>query len=271
MLHGEPTWGYLWRTLIAGLSPTERVIVPDHMGFGKSEDPQDRSYLAEDHTANLASLLLDELDLHDITLVMHDWGGPIGTAFALRNPDRVRRLIALNTFLPLGLPAQSAAMAANLESAWFRWAAAASADGTLAQILGNAGHSVVHLMLALQTVARPEVVTPTWIRAYSAHFTGPDACRGVIRFPEQVVASATPDASPPWTPDPAAVEAIRAKPAMLAVGMQDTALLPAHVISAFRAAFPHAPVVELPDAGHFPQEDSPAALTALVQMFLQST
>lgn len=268
LLHGEPTWGYLWRQMIPLLSRTHRVIAPDHMGFGKSADPVDRSYCADEHVANLSSLLVDELDLGDITLVMHDWGGLIGMGFALEHPGRIARIVAVNTFLPLGLVEQVEPMVANLDSAWFRWATQANRDGSLEQILGNAGHTVTHLMLTLQRIARPSIMAPVWVHAYSAHFTGPSACRGAIRFPQQIV---DPDPTPVPAPHPDAVATLRSLPAMLAVGLQDTALLPQHVIAAFTAAYPAAPIIELPGAGHFPSEDSPDALLAAIQMFLQMT
>src|SRR5690348_2221035 len=87
-LHGEPTWGYLYRHFIGPLSRYHRVIVPDHMGFGKSETPQDRTYLLNEHIDNLEALVRS-LDLRDITLVLQDWGGPIGGGFALRHPGRI--------------------------------------------------------------------------------------------------------------------------------------------------------------------------------------
>ncbi|KZM75644.1 alpha/beta fold hydrolase [Nocardia terpenica] len=270
LLHGEPTWGYLWRHLIGPLSRTRRVIVPDHMGFGKSATPADRDYLAVEHVDNLDVLLAHELDLTGITLVMHDWGGPIGTGFALRHPDRVARIFATNTVVPLGLPGYDELMAANIaDSSWFRWAAAAHADGTLEQILGNAGSTVCHLMLALQTIARPEIITPTWVRAYSSHFTGPAECRGVLRFPQQLVAP-DPNAAPA-APNPEAVAALCAKPAILVEGMRDTALLPRHIIPAFRLAYPHAPIIELPHSGHFTPEDAPHELLAALELFLHSS
>jgi haloalkane dehalogenase len=82
------------------------------MGFGKSATPQDRTYLATEHIDNLEKLLVDTLDLRDITLVLHDWGGPIGAGFAVRHPDRVSRIFATNTVLPLAFSSQMEA--ANL-------------------------------------------------------------------------------------------------------------------------------------------------------------
>jgi hypothetical protein len=77
-LHGEPTWGYLFRHLISTLNQTHRVVVPDHMGFGKSETPEGRSYWLQDHIANLETFVL-ALGLTDITLVMHDFCGSSST------------------------------------------------------------------------------------------------------------------------------------------------------------------------------------------------
>jgi pimeloyl-ACP methyl ester carboxylesterase len=89
MLHGEPTWGYEWRRLIEPLSRHHRVVVPDHMGFGTSETPPDRANDAGEHITNLESLLVDTLDLTDITLEVRDWDGPIGAGFASRHPGRI--------------------------------------------------------------------------------------------------------------------------------------------------------------------------------------
>jgi haloalkane dehalogenase len=119
-LHGEPTWGYLYRNFIPPLSRTHRVIVPDHMGFGKSETPPDRDYTLATHVENL-ELLVEELDLQDITLVLQDWGGPIGGAFARRNAGRVKGLFLMNTVVPIPVPEMQALLPALLESRWFRW------------------------------------------------------------------------------------------------------------------------------------------------------
>lgn len=118
MLHGEPMRGYEWRHLIGPPVRHHRVVVPDHMGFGKSETPQDRSYDAREHNLYLESLRVDTLDLSDITLV-RDWGGPIGTGFALRHPDRISRIFAVNTVLPLAAGIEDLMTANAAESRCF--------------------------------------------------------------------------------------------------------------------------------------------------------
>jgi len=117
-LHGEPTWGYLYRNFIPRLAKRGRVIVPDHMGFGKSETPQDRDYSIRDHADNLERLLL-ALDVRNATLVLQDWGGPIGSTFALRHPDRVKCMCICNTGVPF---ARAPAGTYNVtDHHWFKW------------------------------------------------------------------------------------------------------------------------------------------------------
>jgi cis-3-alkyl-4-acyloxetan-2-one decarboxylase len=120
-LHGEPTWGYLFRHVIAALGGKYRLVVPDHMGFGKSATPGDRSYWLQDHVDNLERLVV-ALDLRNITLLMHDFGGPVGMGFAARRPDRIARLIFANAPAPFGQADLFARLTANAEvSPWFRW------------------------------------------------------------------------------------------------------------------------------------------------------
>ena len=98
LVHGDPTWGYLYRNFIHALARHHRCIVPDHMGMGKSGVPQEPyPYRLQHHIANFENLLL-YLDLRDITLVLHDWGGPVGLGFATRHPERVKRLVLMNTW-----------------------------------------------------------------------------------------------------------------------------------------------------------------------------
>lgn len=99
MLHGNPTWSYYYRGLVQGLRDRARVVVPDHIGCGLSDKPKDSRY---DYTlarrVDDLEFLLDRLHLQDnLTLVLHDWGGMIGLAYASRHPERIARLVILNT------------------------------------------------------------------------------------------------------------------------------------------------------------------------------
>jgi cis-3-alkyl-4-acyloxetan-2-one decarboxylase len=265
-LHGEPTWGYIYRNFIPKLSKHHRVIVPDHMGFGKSETPTDREYTLETHVKNLETLLL-ELDLHDITLVMQDWGGPIGGGFALRHPERVKRLCLLNSIVPLRLPIERELFPQNAESGWFRWIRRAHEEGSLEEVLGNLGVTVLSVMKLLG-FENSAIVDWTWIDAYSAHFRRKEDCIGAINFPLDFVTGK-------WARfqagGPREIEAVRHKPTMLAEGLNDHAILPEIVISHFRAAFPEGAIIEIPEAGHFCQEDKPEVLVALIEQFVQVT
>lgn len=103
MLHGNPTWSFYYRELIQGLRLRYRVIAPDHIGCGLSEKPQRYPYTLATHIDNLERLM-DHLGLQDVTLVVHDWGGPIGFGWAMRHPERARRFVVFNTTAFLGEP-----------------------------------------------------------------------------------------------------------------------------------------------------------------------
>jgi pimeloyl-ACP methyl ester carboxylesterase len=98
LLHGNPTWGYLYRDVIGPLVASgRRVIVPDMIGFGLSEKPtREQAHTLDGHTANLTALTR-RLDLKRIALVCHDWGGPTGLSFAMSNPERIRALTVMST------------------------------------------------------------------------------------------------------------------------------------------------------------------------------
>ena len=101
--HGEPTWSYLWRKVIAPVRDAGyRCIAPDLPGFGRSDKPTDIDWYSYDRHVELTAGLLTELDLRDATAVVHDWGGPIGLRHAVENPDRIARLVIMDTGLFTG-------------------------------------------------------------------------------------------------------------------------------------------------------------------------
>jgi haloalkane dehalogenase len=101
--HGEPSWSYLYRKMLGPLVEAgHRVICPDLAGFGRSDKPTDRDWYTFDRHLEHVSGLLADLNLSDATVVVQDWGGPIGTSWAMQNADRVAALVILNTGLFLG-------------------------------------------------------------------------------------------------------------------------------------------------------------------------
>jgi haloalkane dehalogenase len=259
-LHGEPTWSYLYRRFIPPLARSHRVVVPDHMGFGKSETPQDREYTLRSHVENLANLI-ETLDLCDITFVLQDWGGPIGGAYTLLHPERVKRLCLMNTAVtfPTG-----DLIAKLVTSPWFQWIQASLQNGSLEQVLGNLGSTVLSVM-KLIGFENSAVVDQNWIRAYSAPFESREECKGAIAFPLDVVSGKAAQYAAELGSN---LEALRTKPAILLEGMRDRAIPPEVAIGAFRGLFPDRPIIPLEHAGHFCQEDAPETLVAAIQQFL---
>jgi haloalkane dehalogenase len=100
MLHGEPAWSFIWRKVIPAVRDAGyRCVVPDHAGFGRSDKPTDPAWQSLERHVELTSSLLEELDLRDVSLVLHDWGGPIGLTLALAHPDRIARIVILDTVI----------------------------------------------------------------------------------------------------------------------------------------------------------------------------
>ncbi|NLS19052.1 alpha/beta fold hydrolase [Rhizobium sp. P40RR-XXII] len=265
-LHGEPTWGYLFRHLISTLSPTHRVVVPDHMGFGKSETPAGRSYWLQDHVANLEAFII-ALGLTDITLVMHDFGGPVGMGFAARHPNRIHRIISANGPTLFGQPDLLDRLTANTAvSPWFQWIAKAEADGTLGPVLNNLGFNILST-LKLNGFENNAVITDLWLDAYGSPFANEAECRGALGWAKGF-ATGTHQFE---TPDPAAGSIIRSKPALAIWGEADRTLHAEHFLPLFSAIFPSASIERLPGVGHYCFEDAPEAISSLISDFVRRT
>lgn len=261
-LHGEPTWGYLYRNMIGALAADNRVIVPDHMGFGKSETPQDRSYTLQTHVENLTALI-EHLDLRDVTFVIQDWGGPIGTGFTVRNPGRVKRMVYMNTVNGYGLARDEHPR--PLGNGWFDWIGAGLESGRTEQVLRNLGSTVLSVMKIMGFTASQ--VDDTWVRAYSEPFPDWDSAIGGYEFPLDAYLGRFADYVGAGAEG---VPALASKPAILLQGMADGVFNPQRAIGDFRAVWPDRPVVELDGVGHFCQEDDPEILVAGIRQFIQA-
>lgn len=265
-LHGEPTWGFLFRHLIAALRGTHRVVAPDHMGFGRSETPPSRSYWLQDHIDNLERFVL-ALDLRGITLVMHDFGGPVGMGLASRHPDRIRRIVGVNGPTPFGQATLGERLAANAAvSPWFQWIVRAESEGRLEVVLGELGFNILST-LKLNGFEDHRLINDAWLRAYGARFATPADCAGAIGWAKGVATGAHRFEMP----DAAARRAIAAKPAMAIWGMADRTLHAEHFLPLFSALFPGGPVHRLPGVGHYSLEDAPDAIANRIATFLAQT
>lgn len=252
LLHGEPTWSYLFRTQIPVWAQTARVIAVDHMGFGKSAAPQDRTYWLQDHIDNLERFVLSE-NLRDLTLVMHDFGGPVGMGFAIRHPDRIKRIVSVNGPTPLGQPDLLDRVMANAATApWFQWILKADANGTLDKVLGHLDYNILST-LKLNGFERNEIITDTWLDAYRAPFPTPRHAAGAIGWAKGF-ATGTHEFE---VPSAAVARALAKKPALALWGDADRTLQADHFLPLFRQAFPGGEVHQLSGAGHYSPEDAP--------------
>ncbi len=263
LLHGEPTWAYLFRNQIPYWAKLARVIAPDHMGFGKSETPTDRSYWLQDHIDNLESLVLD-LNLSNITLIMHDFGGPVGMGLAARHPDRISQIISINAPTPFGQPNLLEQLTKNIaEAPWFQWILKAHQQNTLDQTLSQLDYNILST-LKLNGFLNNNIITETWLDAYRAPFPTPAHTAGALGWAKGLAVNKHQFESP----HPAAIAHIKSLPALAIWGAQDKTLIPDHFLPLFSQLFPDAPIQLLPNAAHYSLEDEPDQTTSLVKDFL---
>ena len=259
-LHGEPTWGYIYRKFIPQLSEKYRVIVPDMMGFGKSETPQDKEYTLKTHVENLSGLI-EHLNLNNITFVGQDWGGPITGAYSIRNLERVKGFVLINTLFGYSREERPKEL-----TPWFKWIKKHYEAHTLDGILGELGSTLLSVM-KIPNFTNNNIIDDNWIEAYSSQFPDRESCIGAINFPLDALLNRI---------IPFIVEGFKegnlknlcSKPAILAYGMQDKAIDPDYAIRDFKALFPSSIVTEIPNAGHYSQEDEPQLLIDLIKKFM---
>jgi haloalkane dehalogenase len=248
-VHGTPTWSFEWRHLIRALAPTHRCIAPDHLGFGLSDRPRGAAYTPEAHAANLAAFV-ERLNAEPLTLVVHDYGGPIGLPICLRHPERVRRLVLVNTWM-WGFGGDR-----DMESK------ARMAGGPLGGLLYEWANLSLRVIMPMAYGDRRKL-TPAIHRQYLERF--PDRwSRGAVLWPLAhglLGSSAFYDSL--WHQR----EALRGRPALILWGMKDPAFQPRQ-LARWREALPAARVVELAGAGHWPHEEEPERVIEAVRAFL---
>jgi len=248
-LHGEPTWSYLYRKMIPTLSRAARVVAPDYLGFGRSDKPTERGWYSFDRHYGSILGLVESLELERLTVVVQDWGGPIGMRLAVEQAERVARLVILNTGVGGG-------RAPN--DVWLRFrdvVRAAGGDFQPGRLIRTAS------IRGLSDEA---------MAAYDAPFPTPESKAGPIMFPEQVPTE-------PEHPNAAPMLAIREamkewqKPTLVLFGDSDP-IFPPEVAERIAELIPGAlPAETIANAGHFVQEDAGEEVAARIVRFLEET
>lgn len=244
LVHGTPSWSFEWRALIAGLRGSQRVLAPDHLGFGLSDKPAVAPYRPEDHARRLLAWF-DHLDLRDATLVVHDFGGPIGLPLALQRSERINAVVVLNSWLwPLGADPRAARISRLVGSALGSFLYR-QLNGSPRWLLPSAFADKRRLTRAvhrqyLAPFATSAERTAPWV--LGKELTGSDA------FYAQL-----------WSQRAALAD----KPLTLLWGERDP-MFGAAELARWTDAFPQARVVRLANAGHFPQEEAAEDVTRAI-------
>jgi haloalkane dehalogenase len=167
LLHGEPTWSFLYRKMIPPLAAVARCIAPDYFGFGRSDKPTERPWYSYDRHVSSITRLVEQLDLQRITLVVQDWGGPVGFRVAVENPDRVAKIVVMNTGIGARAPGEE----------WLRFQS----------FMRRVGTEIVAGQLVRLSLAQP--TSDEIIAGYDAPFPVPESRIGIVQFPELVATS----------------------------------------------------------------------------------
>lgn len=245
--HGNPTWSFLYRNVIAGLRDRFRCIAPDYLGFGLSEHPSGFGYRVDEH-ASVMGELVDHLELDRYLSMGQDWGGPISMAVATDRADRVRGVVLGNTWFWPTSELSTKIFSVVMGSPPMQWA------------ITKRNFFVERLIPAGTTTSLDETVMD--------HYRGvqptPQHRAGVARLPKEIL-SARPLLERLGRDVPAT---LGSKPALFVWGMKDFAFRPGPSLPRMREAFPDHVLVELPEANHFIQEDAPGKVAeAIIDRF----
>ncbi len=256
LLHGDPTWGYLWRRFIPAIAEHRRCIVPDQMGMGKSgTPPEPNPYRLRHHIDNLEALVL-RLELHDLTLVLHDWGGPVGLGMATRHPHRVKRLVLMNTWAFAPWPA----------GPFPRLIEIIRSDRGEKFVLEKNGYLEPALV---GTTHHPEKLTGTTMGAYRAPFPTPASRRALLCWSRDIPVRETDPSYAEMKRIERALPHFNGRPILLVWGMRDPVLTES-VLRLWQQIYPHALTQQIEDASHFLQEDAPDLVVSFVEEFLDT-
>lgn len=247
-LHGNPTWSFLYRDIVLGLRDSYRCIALDYPGFGLSSASPEYAFTPEDHAGAVERFVLDH-DLHDVTLMGQDWGGPIGLTVATRQPERFSGFILGNTWAwPLN----------GIFHFEFFSRVFGSPLGKLAVRNANA---FVNVMIPMGTASR---VPAEVMQAYRGPFATPDARRPMWEFPRELLRS-----RPFMQRLEEALPKVAHLPTLFVWGGADFALRKRVELPRFQKLFANHETVVLEKARHFFQEDVPEDVTQAIRQWMK--
>lgn len=246
-VHGTPSWSFDYRNVIRQLTPHYRCIAIDHIGFGLSDKPRHYDYTTQNHSLTLEKFILEK-KLDNLTLVVHDFGGPIALNFAIRHPEKIKRLVVLNSWL---------------------WSSRHDPDFIkLSRVLKSPLLPILYRYLNFS----PRFVLPNSFGDHKvpkpilAHYTRPFADRtqreGALAFARSLLYDQA------WFEELwNQRRAIADTPVLFIWGMKDP-VIRHHHLTKFESGFPRAKTLKLETSGHFPQEEQPDRVAGAIRSFI---
>ena len=247
-VHGNPSWSFEFRNLIKSLSPTFRCIAPDHLGFGLSDKPRDFSYLPSAHAENLERFL-ESLDLEDATLMVYDWGGPIGLSYAVNHPERIRNLVISNTWM----------WSVNHVLRFLLFSTVVG--GPIGRYRIRRSNYFVRKVMP-SAFGDPRRLTPAVHEQFLKALATPEDRKGCATFPRQILRSSSWLAGL-WERR----DRLAGKRVLLVWGMKDVGFGKKE-LGRWMDLFPDATVVRFSDGGHYLAEEKPGEVTSAIRAFL---
>ncbi len=244
MVHGNPTWSYYYRHLVRGLSDRYRCIVPDHIGMGLSDKPDDSRYpySLERRIADLDRLIEHAGIKGPINLVVHDWGGMIGTSWAVDHPDRIKRMVILNTgafHLPASKP--------------LPWQLRLCRTPLLGSLLVRGFNGLVRD--ALTSCVKRKAFKQEVADALSSPYNSWAKRRSILRFVQDIPLSQSHRSWQRVTETQDKLSVLASIPKIFCFGMKDF-VFDEHFLDTWTTYFPDARVYRFEDCGHYILEDA---------------
>jgi pimeloyl-ACP methyl ester carboxylesterase len=248
-IHGTPSWSFDFRNIIKALRTQYRCIAIDHIGFGLSDKPRNYDYSTQNHSKTLEKFIL-KMQLSDITMVLHDFGGPIGLNFAMQYPYKIKNLVIMNSWL---------------------WNSRTDPDFIkLSKILKSPLLPFLYLYLnfsakfILPRAFGNKKIPGKILKQFTSPFPGKSERYGTLSFARSLLHDQE------WFEELwNKRQSISEKPVLFIWGMKDPVIKQSY-LHKFQSGFVNATTVKLETCGHFPQEEEPGAVTSAIRNFLSA-